>query len=75
MSAVVEAPLELVEAVADMRFPMKTDARLQLLMDKNTNGQLTTSEREELEAWVELSETLSLVRAQALRFLRKPLAT
>jgi hypothetical protein len=74
MSAVVEAPLELVEAVADMRFPAQTDARLQFLMDKNTNGQLTSSDREELEAWVELSETLSLVCAQALRLLgRKPM--
>ncbi len=51
MSAVVEAPLELVEALADIKFPAKTDARLQVLMDKNTNGQLTSSEREELEAW------------------------
>jgi hypothetical protein len=74
MSAVVEAPLELVKAIADMRFPAKTDARLQFLMDKNTNGQLSANEREELEAWVELSETISLDRAQALLLLgRTPL--
>jgi hypothetical protein len=69
MSAVVEAPLELVESVAGMRFPAKTDARMQFLMDRNTNGQLTPSEREELESPVELSESLALVRAQALRLL------
>jgi hypothetical protein len=52
-----------------MRFPAKTDARLQLLMNRNTNGQLSQTEREELEALAELSETISLVRAQALRLL------
>ncbi len=69
MSAVVDAPLELVEAVAGMRFPAKTDLRLGWLMDRNTNGQLTPAEREELEALVELSESIALVRAQALRLL------
>jgi hypothetical protein len=69
MPAVIEAPLELVEAMADMRFPAKTDARLQFLMDRNTNGQLKPSEREDLESLVELSESLALVRAQALRLL------
>ena len=69
MAAVVEAPLELVEAVAGMRFPAKTDLRLRWLMDRNTNGELTPAEREELEALVELSESIALVRAQALRLL------
>jgi hypothetical protein len=69
MPAVIEAPLELVEAMADMRFPAKTNARLQFLMDRNTNGQLKPSEREDLESLVELSESLALVRAQALRLL------
>jgi hypothetical protein len=42
-------------------------------MDRNTNGELTPEEEEELEALVELSETIALVRAQALRLLgRKP---
>ncbi len=73
MSAVVETPVELVETVAAMRFPPKADARLRWLMDRNTNGQLTPAEGEELESWVELSESMALVRAQALRLLgRKP---
>jgi hypothetical protein len=43
-------------------------------MDRNTNGALAPREREELEMLVELSETLALVRAQALHLLgRKPL--
>jgi hypothetical protein len=69
MSAVIEAPRTLVESVAAMRFPPRTDAILQSLMDRNTNGQLSPAEREELEALVELSESLALVRAQALRLL------
>jgi hypothetical protein len=69
MSAVIEAPRTLVESVAAMRFPAKTDALLQSLMDRNSNGQLSPDEREELEALAELSETLALVRAQALKLL------
>ena len=69
MSAVIEMPRELVEAFASMRFPAKTDALLQSLMDRNTNGQLTGEEREELAALAELSESISLNRAKALRVL------
>lgn len=73
MSAVVEVPLELVEAVADLRLPPKTDQWLQTLMDRNTEGTLTSAEREELEALVEWSERVALVRARALHLLgRKP---
>ena len=69
MTAVIEAPRALVESVATMRFPDKTDTRLQALMSRNTNGQLTAGEREELEALAELSESIALIRAQALRLL------
>ena len=55
--------------MADLRFPPKIDAHLQTLMDRHTEGQLSVSEREELEALVELSETISLLRVQALRVL------
>jgi len=71
MSAVVETPLELVEAIADLRFPPKADAHLQHLMDRNTEGVLTSPERAELEALVELNETIAFLRAQALRLLGK----
>ena len=40
-------------------------------MDRNNEGHLQNSEKEELEAWVELSEQLSLVRAEALQILGK----
>jgi hypothetical protein len=65
----VEAPVELMESLAALRFPPKTDALLQDLMDRNTEGRLTAAEREELEALVEFSERLALLRAQALRIL------
>ena len=69
MSTVVEAPREMVEAVANLRLPSKTDQRLQRLMDRNTNGELTAEERNDLESLVELSETIAIVRAQALHVL------
>ena len=74
MTAMIPAPLELMEAVAALRLPAKADQRLQALMDRNTNGTLTEEERQDLEALVEWSETISLVRAKALHLLgRKPL--
>lgn len=69
MSAVIEAPQTLIESVAAMRFPARMDALLRTLMDRNTEGKLSANEREELEALAELSEKMSLVRAQALRLL------
>jgi hypothetical protein len=73
MSSVVEAPLELVEAMAALRLPAKGDRRLQLLMDRNTEGALTPDEKEEMESLVEISESIALVRAQALHVLgRRP---
>jgi hypothetical protein len=73
MTAVVPAPLDMIEAVAAFRLPPKADDRLQALMDRNTEGSLTQAEREELESWVELSETIALLRAQALNVLGKKL--
>jgi hypothetical protein len=73
MSTVVEAPVEMVEAIAGLRLPPRGDRRLQVLMDLNTKGRLTSEQREELEDLVELSETISVLRAQALYLLgRKP---
>ena len=69
MTGVVAVPLKWVQTVGDLRLPVKADMRLQELMDRNTEGLLTSVERSELEALVELSETLSLVRAQALHLM------
>lgn len=57
-----------------MRLPTKTNTRLQNLMDdRNNDSLLSQQEREEMESLVELSETISLMRAKALRYLgRRP---
>jgi hypothetical protein len=69
----IPAPPEWVEAVSRLRLPPRTDHRMQALMDRNSAGQLSTEERSELESLVEMSESLSLVRAEAFRLLgRKP---
>lgn len=72
--ATVEAPIELITSIADLQFPQKIDTHLQTLMDRNTEGRLSESDRVELEALVELSETVSLLRAQALRALDRPVS-
>lgn len=69
MAAMIEAPVDLMQAVAHLRLPPHADRQLQVLMDGNTNGTLTPEEREQLESLVEWSESLSLLRAQALHLL------
>lgn len=69
MDTVIAAPVEWIKSVGNLRFPQKADHRVQELMDRNNEGLLSAAEREELEAWVELSEDLSLVRAEALEIL------
>jgi hypothetical protein len=69
----MQNPLELAEAIAALRFTPRAEQRFQDLMNRNTNGNLKDTEREELETLVELSETISLLRAKAYLFLgRKP---
>ena len=71
MAAVISAPVKWIESVGDLKLPPKANKRLQELMDRNNEGQLSASERRVLEALVELSERLSLVRAEALHLLGK----
>jgi hypothetical protein len=71
VNSTIAAPVDWIEAVGNLRFPSKADHRLQELMDRNNEGLLQASEKEELEALVELSEQLSLVRAEALQILGK----
>lgn len=73
MSTTVDAPVEWVETIGRLRLPSKADVRLQQLMDRNNEGELDAEDQEELESLVELSERLSLVRAEALLLLgRRP---
>ena len=69
MSAMIEAPMDLMEAVAHLRLPPHADRQLQELMNANNNGALTDWERDQLAALVEWSETVSLLRARALHIL------
>lgn len=69
MSATVPAPAGWVESVGRLRLPAWADRRLQELMDRNTEGQLSDGEREELQSLVEWSESISLIRAEALHLL------
>jgi hypothetical protein len=65
----IRIPRALMEDLAAMRFPAKTDRRIHDLMDRSNDGRLSQSEREELESLVEISESMSLMRAKALRAL------
>jgi hypothetical protein len=71
LSLTIAAPVDWMEAVGNRHFPSKADRRLQELMDRHNEGMLSETEREELEALVELSEQLSLVRGEALQILGK----
>ncbi|WP_164100995.1 hypothetical protein [Candidatus Laterigemmans baculatus] len=71
MNVTVDAPLEWVESITMLRLPEHADKRLQELMDRNNEGQLSDQERADLAALAELSEQLSLVRAEALHLLRR----
>ena len=71
VNSTIAAPVDWIEAVGRLHFPPKANHRLQDLMDRNNEGQLQESEKEELEALVELSEQMSLVRGEALQILGK----
>ena len=71
VSSTIAAPVNWVETVGNLHFPPKANRRLQELMDRNNEGILDEWERDELEALVELSERLSLVRGEALQILGK----
>ena len=66
----VDARLQGVETVATLKLPDQADRLLQYLMDRNNEGKLTDQERADLAALAELSERLSLVRAEALQASR-----
>jgi hypothetical protein len=69
----IDAPLQWVETVANLKLPDQADRQLQVLMDRNNEGKLTEQESADLAALAELSERLSLIRAEALLLLgRKP---
>ncbi len=52
MSSTIEARLEWVETVENLRLPPKADQRLQELMDRNNEGLLTDAERRIWNPWL-----------------------
>lgn len=70
MTETVAAPVDLLEGVAHLRLPPWANNRLQQLMDANNEGRLSSSDRELLADLAEWSESLSLLRAQALQALK-----
>ena len=73
MGRTIDVPQRWVEDIATLVLPEKANQHLQQLMDRNNEGLLSDQERTGLAALVELSERLSLVRAEALHLLgRKP---
>jgi hypothetical protein len=71
--SVISAPIDLIESMSELKLPVRTDQKLQELMDRNNEGLLNEAELAELETLVEWSQELSLMRARALQVLgRKP---
>jgi hypothetical protein len=71
MAETVQVSEAWIKSVTELTFPASTDRRLQVLMDRNNEGLLSEDEKSELQALVEISEDISLVRAQAFRFLQQ----
>ena len=71
MTATIPGPASWIEAIGGFRLPSQTDRHLQTLLDRNNEGLLQPSEKDELAALAALSEEISLLRAEALHLLGK----
>lgn len=69
MQTTIPAPVSWIETVSQLGLSPLSNSRLRELMDRNNEGQLTADERAELQQLVEMSECLSLVKAEAWRLL------
>lgn len=68
MPEIVEIPIELTR----FQFPQAVQARLQLLLDRQDEGNmLSQAERQEAEGLVELAEFLSLLRLRSTRVMKQ----
>lgn len=73
MPATIPAPETWIRSIGDLRLPPETDRHLQDLMDRNNDGLLQPSQKQELAALAAWSEEISLLRAEALQLLgRRP---
>ena len=71
MTATIPVPASWIQSIGDFRLPPQTDCHLQSLMDRNNEGLLQPSGKDELAALAALSEEISLLRAEALHLLGK----
>lgn len=69
MNATIPAPESWIRSIGELRLPPGTDRHLQELMDRNNNGLLPPSQKQELAALAAWSEEISLLRAKALQLL------
>ena len=69
-----ELSVELADALLRLTADAEVQARYEELADKNTEGTLSKHEKSELESLVRANSILSLLKAEARAFLRRPKA-
>jgi hypothetical protein len=66
-----ELSTELARAIVNLTADEETQARYDLLAEKNTEGALTSAEREELESLVRVNTLLGTLKVEARAVLAK----
>ena len=69
-----EASLELRQALIDLRLDEAAQRRFDELADKNTEGAIGETERQELQEFVALNRFISTLKAEALLAKQRPAA-
>jgi hypothetical protein len=62
---------EAARSILELRFSEKDKARMKELAEKNQEGPLTETERQELEGYVKVGDVLSLLHLKARRSLKR----
>lgn len=63
---------ELAQRIMNLRADEATQAKIDNLADKCTEGRLTPEERQEYESYVQAIDVISILQAKARRVLRGP---
>jgi hypothetical protein len=69
-----EMTVEVAAALLRLRADSDLQARYEVLADRNTEGQLSAEEKEELVSLVRINLLFTLMKAEAGAFLRNPTA-
>jgi hypothetical protein len=72
MEKCIKVPLAMIEQMSALRLPVKLDIQLRSLMARDQDCRLKSPERDQLEALLELNETISVLRSRATQLLAKP---